>query len=340
MALNYYDTTNVITTSQPVELDPESILYQSEDVWKKYKRLSRKITVVCVGPGILYVRSSHDGTYFSEESVIYEGQSKDYDEIYVLKLRSPSANLRYRVTEYNVSTVSGQQFTGSRFKERRDRNGVVVFQDDYESPIIKFETFTTTSGTGIITRSNVIAYAGDFSIRTQAGPSANYPAVDTVDMVYRHPDFHIGKIANQVNFAVDPPLNTIAEVNLELDYFDGTNKYFSIAAFDTLGRMFIATPNSIFPFYDITFIKGGIIVFPSIFSWNLMKLTIDIAALKYVAAFVNGQRIDLSGFDLPKIPSLLATHIVSIVQNTTIQKGNPQDIYFDNYLFTEDETLV
>ena len=115
MVLNYYDVTNFILTAQPAELDPDSNLYQEENVWKKYKRLSRKITVVNVGPGILYVRVSHDGVYTSEESIIFEGESKDFDEIYLIKLRSPTANLRYRFTEYNVTTVSGQQFSGSRF---------------------------------------------------------------------------------------------------------------------------------------------------------------------------------------------------------------------------------
>jgi hypothetical protein len=364
MALNYYDTTNVITTSQPVELDPESILYQSEDVWKKYKRLSRRITVFCVGPGLLYVRASHDGTYFSEESVIYEGQSKDYDEIYVLKLRSPSANLRYRVTEYNVSTVSGQQFTGIRFKERRDRNGVVVFQDDYESPTIKFEglffprvgpiipiAFAPPPAT--IVRSTDTAYSGDFSMKTVGGPNA----ADSVVMVYEHPDFHVGKIANQIHFATK---NNSFLVNLELDYYDGTHVHQSAIAFLSAQitggnicpvKLSVATPNG-----EIE-VATGLTLYRSMFSWNILKLAVDISTLKYVAAFVNGERIDLSGFEMitPKLPDTTPKHVNSIIENDTTPDclvscntlqpcptaiASPATIYFDNYIFTEDETFT
>ena len=335
MALDYYDVTNVITTSQPVELDPDSILYQEENVWKKYKRISRKITVVCVGPGILYVRTSHDGTYTSEETVIYEGQSKDFDEIYVLKLRSPSANLRYRVTEYNVNTVSGQQFSGSRVKDRRDRDGVIVFQDDYESPTQKFAIFTFGTP-GTVVRSNLTAYAGDFSIGTLPGPNF----LDTAGLRYIHPDFHVGKIANQIHFATNFG-KSICDINLEINYFDGTFDHTALVAFSTNGDLFIAIPSNTPPlFFDDKLIETGITIFSSPLSWNVLKLTIDISASKYVAVFVNGQRVDLSGFDLVKTSSFVQTHIVSTVENTTRTSGNPQVVFFDNYIFTEDETFT
>lgn len=370
MALNYYDVTNVILTSQPIELDPDSILYQEENIWKKYKRLSRKTTVVNVGPGILYVRSSHDGTYTSEETVIYEGQSKDYDEIYVLKLRSPSANLRYRVTEYTVSTVSGQQFSGSRFKDRRDRDGVIVYQDDYESPTIKFDgmfgppfvDISLAPPPALIVRSTDTCFAGDFSLKTIGG---NNP-FEAVAMFYRHPDFHIGKIANQIHFATE---ELIFGVNLELDYYDGKKIHQAFVAFSaefdiitgTLCpvRLFIAIPivptPSIPPFFDEIPIVTDITLFRSIHSWNTLKLTVDIANDKYVAAFVNGERIDLSGFDLLKGPSSSSKHVDSIIENVTLPAGVdsctdphahtspfgfPAIVYFDNYLLTEDETFV
>lgn len=336
MALNYYDTTNVITVSQPIELDPESVLYQSEDVWRKYKRLSRRITVVCIGPGLLYVRVSHDGTYYSEESVIYEGQSKDFDEIYVLKLRSPSANLRYRVTEYTVSTVSGQQFSGSRFKDRRDRNGVIVFQDDYESPTIKFQQFTH-GAPGVVARTKATAYAGDFSIGTLAGPNLG----DTKGIVYIHPDFHVGKIASQIHFAVDFGTSK-SDVNLYLGYIDDVGvSYAGFASFDSDGTLFISIPSSADPLIiDEIIIRTGLIMYPSVVSWNVFKLVVDTSALKYVAVYVNGNRFDLTGFDLVKLSDTPGKRILSIVENTTRTGGDPQLVFFDNYIFTEDETFT
>jgi hypothetical protein len=338
MALTYYDVSGVIAVSQPVELDPESVLYQSEDIWKKYKRLSRKITVLCVGPGILYVRTSHDGTYFSEETVIYEGQSKDFDEIYVLKLRSPSANLRYRVSEYNVNTVSGQQFSGSRFKDRRDRDGVIVFQDDYESPTLKFQKFIYPPGSPwVIVRTNATAYAGDFSIGTLPGSNIG----DTAGLAYVHPDFHVGKIASQIHFASDFG-TSVCDINLEIDYYDGKNLHSAFAAFTTDGNLLIAIPVPGAPpgtSVEIQ-IPIAITIFPSSVSWNVFKLAIDISAFKYVAIFVNGERVDLSGFDLVTSPDTSSKHILSLVENTTRFNNEEQLVFFDNYIFTEDETFT
>lgn len=366
MPLDYYDTTNVITTSQPIELDPESNLYQSEDVWKKYKRLSRKITVLNVGPGILYARASHDGTYFSEEAVIYEGNSKDYDEIYCIKLRSPSANLRYRTTEYTVSTVSGQQFSGSRFKDRRDRDGVIVYQDDYESSTLKFDALYYDSITNTIenialappptsiVRSTDTSFAGDFSIKTIGGPNIG----DGISIVYLHPDFHVGKIANQIHFATG---ELAFSVNLELDYYDDVKlhqAFVSFAAeidssFKLLPvKLFVATqlrnplpPHNLGPLVLIE-VPTEITLHRSIFAWNVLKLTVDISTFKYVAVFVNGERIDLSGFDMLIYSSNTSRHINSFVEGITAPiNGLPFPvpdpiIYFDNYLFTEDETFT
>jgi hypothetical protein len=330
MALNYYDTSSVIATSQPIELDPESILYQSEDVWKKYKRLSRKITAVCVGPGLLYVRTSHDGTYFSEEAVILEGESKDFDEIYVLKLRSPTANLRYRVTEYNVSTVSGQQFSGSRFKERRDRGGVIVFQDDYESPTIKFVPVIV--GTGIVARSIDVAYSGDFSLKNVISAGAN----DSNLITYFHPDFHEQKVGIQIHFS---SASVKYDIHLVIDYFDGLgNEY--LAEVYTVGGTGIAYKQLVVIDENnrsvnlVSGIPPDIMqIYTGIYSWNVMKLVVDLSTHRYVSAEINGKKIN---FDI------LLKHFVfnedrHIENSIFIQESNAV-VYLDNYIMTEDET--
>lgn len=370
MSLNYYDVENVIQVSQPLELDPQSDKYQTENVWNIYHRLSRKLTVVNIGPGILYVRVTHDSQYVSEEYVIYEGQFKEYDEIYYVKLRSPSANLRYRVTEYPVSTISGQQFSGSRFKDRRDRDGVIVYQDDYESPTLKFDglfflnppispptPISLAPPPATIIRSTDTAYAGDFSIKTIGGPTI----FSSVALTYRHPDFHVGRIASQVHFATDASLFNI---RLELDFFDNQNvhqSFASISADVTTGGQLcpvllfirIPDPTNTSIFKDIE-IDTDVTLFRSIHSWNVVKLAVDISASKYVAIFINGERIDLSNFDMFTQPSIIPRHVASFVANLTqpccrISCGGPSvpipipipsTVFFDNYIFTEDETFV
>jgi hypothetical protein len=323
MALNYYDSSSIIITSQPAELDPDSILYQEENVWKKYKRLSRKITAVNIGPGLLYIRLSHDGTYFSEETVILEGESKDFDEIYVLRLRSPTANLRYRVTEYNITTVSGQQFSGSRIKDRRDRDGVIVFQDDMESPTLKF--VPAIIGAGTVTRSTDTAYIGDFSLKMVTGANPG----DRSDAKYFHTDFHRQKVGIQVQFA---SASNQYDIDLAIQYEDGINQY--------TGDVFVTVSGSTNSFELV----GGIVlstdnnITSAITAWNSMKLVIDISTKKFVSAIINGTKIDLSGFNLVVLPFVGAKYIQTFIGLASTAAGSVATAYFDNYIMTEDET--
>jgi hypothetical protein len=334
MTLDYYDSSNVIITSQPAELDPESGLYQSENVWKKYKRLSRKITVFNIGPGLLYVRTSHDGAYFSEETVILEGESKDFDEIYVIKLRSPTANLRYRCTEYTVSTVSGQQFSGSRIRDRRDRGGVIIFQDDMESPTLKFVPIIV--GAGSVNRSIDVAYTGDFSLKMTTG----VVNTDTTRILYFHPDFHEQKVGMQIQFS---SASFKYDLHLVMSFFDGISTEYQAEIFTVGG---IAGGNSLVAIDEngnnVVLISGVspdlVQIFDSIYSWNVMKLVIDLSAqnnkCRYVSAEVNGKKVN---FDII-IRKFFAPGIRRHIE-TQILLGEANAIaYLDNYIMTEDET--
>lgn len=330
-----FDVENVITIAQPVELDPDSNLYQIESIYKKFNRLSNKLNIYNVGPGILIIRISHDGISASKEFILYEGEVKTYDKIYEVRLRSPSANLRYRVTEYDISTISGQTFSGSRYKDRRDRSGVIVFQDDYESPTIKFETSIINSVTGLpvpgtIVRSLGTAYAGDFSIKTITNINEN----DSTFIIYRHPDFHAGKVAAQFHFASSEGLYLVGSV---IDHYTGSIRHRADIFFvggTTFGDLFLVNADG-----SLTKVASGIQTFPSIVSWNVMKLTIDMGLFEYVSATINGTRIDLTGIPLAQTPNPTSVHIASLIQNSSPSGGGAKTVYFDNYMFTEDENL-
>lgn len=333
MTLNYYDSSTSIAVSQPNELDPESDKYQSEDVWKKYKRLSRKITVVNVGPGLLYVRTSHNGTYFSEETVIFEGESKDFDEIYTLKLRSPTAFLKYRVTEYNVSTVAGQQFSGSRFKTKRDNSGVIVFQDDMESPTLKF--VPNIVGAGTIARSTDVSYSGDFSLKVTTGGVIT----DNSSIFYFHPDFHEQKVGIQVQFS---SASVIYDLHLVIYFYDGIGNEYLAEVFTVGGT---SGGNSLIAFDEngkkvllVTGIPPDLIqIFDDIHSWNVMKLVVDLSTNPkptYVSAEVNGKKVNFDIFIQKFSASGTRRHIKAEI---ILGQANAI-VYMDNYIFTEDET--
>lgn len=327
--LDFYDVTDVIRNSVAVEPDPDSNLYQVEGIYIKYGRLSRHLTIVNMGPGILFVRISRYNIErrleVTVEVPIYEGDAKEYDRVYDVKLRSPSANVRYRVTEYKVTSIAGQTFSGSRFRDRRDRSGVIVFQDEFESPTLKFDSlFTGVPGT--VTRSNDTAYFGDFSIRVITGPNVG----DTATLRYRHTDFHNGKLAAQVHFASASPSFGITII---ISHFDGTIRRFAQASIFNDGNLFILRPDGTFALR-----ASNIPIVSSIRAWNIMKLTVDISSFQYVAVVINGTRIDLS--DL----SLRSANVVSRIHVETLIHASPPvpgavTAFFDNYIFTDDEIL-
>lgn len=334
----WYDAENLITVAVIVKPDDNnSVLYQYESIHDVLGRNSGELDIINEGPGILYIVTSVDGIHYKDEVTLFEGQKKSYDDLYSVGLRSSTANLVYKVTERKVTTVSGQQFSGSRFKERRDRSGVILFQDDYESPTLKFSSLivnivTNLPSAGSIARSIDTSYSGDFSIKTVTGPNPN----DGVIMFYNHPDFHVGNVASQFHFASDADVY-IAQATI--DFFSGTNRnrgliFFVAGSTFNVGDLFLLNANGSF-----STIATGIPTFASIRSWNILKLVIDVGALEYVSAVVNGNRINLTGTPLQIISNTTARQVLSQIVTFSPSIGGAKTVFFDNYIFTEDESL-
>lgn len=104
---NYYDIHSTITTaaaSNPNDFD--SRVYNVEKVYESLERYAEIIYVANDGTDNLYVIVSHGGrTRFSTEAPIYPGEIKRYFNIYEIRLRSPTAGLPYRVTEYHINKI-------------------------------------------------------------------------------------------------------------------------------------------------------------------------------------------------------------------------------------------
>lgn len=105
---NYYDISNTITTAQATDPnDQDNVNYNQEQVFVSLERNAEKITVSNDGSGTLFVIVSHEGGQnFARERPIYPGENKTYFNIYELRLRSPTLNLPYRVTEYPICCIS------------------------------------------------------------------------------------------------------------------------------------------------------------------------------------------------------------------------------------------
>lgn len=105
---NYYDINNTITTAGPINPnDFDSPVYNVERVFESIDRYAEIIHVINDGTDDLFVIVSHGGrTNFSQETPIFPGEVKQYYNVYELRLRSPTAGLPYRVTEYFLMDVS------------------------------------------------------------------------------------------------------------------------------------------------------------------------------------------------------------------------------------------
>lgn len=105
---NYYDvhgTIDVAAASDPNDFD--SAVYNVERIYESLERYAEIIYVTNDGTDNLYAIVSHGGrTRFSTEAPIYPGESKCYLNTYEIRLRSPTAGLPYRVTEYCLANIS------------------------------------------------------------------------------------------------------------------------------------------------------------------------------------------------------------------------------------------
>lgn len=109
---NYYDVIHTISTATADDpLDFDSSVYQRERIFIDLQRFAEKLMVTNEGPGILYIIISHGGEVeFSQETPIYAGDTKWYYNVYELRVRSPTAGLIYRVSEYDIHTSGSTGF--------------------------------------------------------------------------------------------------------------------------------------------------------------------------------------------------------------------------------------
>jgi len=125
---NYYDISDTITTAQATDPhDEDNANYDQERVFEALERNAEKITVSNDGSDTLFVIASHEGGQnFSRERPIYQGENKIYFNIYELRLRSPTAGLAYRVTEYPICCTSIQNPANLAFTKTEEAQDTVI----------------------------------------------------------------------------------------------------------------------------------------------------------------------------------------------------------------------
>lgn len=97
--------TGIKTLSNAVSNEPNiddisTTGYTQELIFPILKRLSPELYFINLGPGTIFLRVSKDGTNFSVQSPVFEGEVKTFYDVFELRLRSPTANTQYIITEY------------------------------------------------------------------------------------------------------------------------------------------------------------------------------------------------------------------------------------------------
>lgn len=100
----YYDISNTIKVAGPIDpKNQDDISYNEERIHDDLQRNAPFINIINDDISNLYVLVSHGGGQtFSPENVIYPGDKKTYTNVYELRLRSPTAGLHYRASEYDI----------------------------------------------------------------------------------------------------------------------------------------------------------------------------------------------------------------------------------------------
>lgn len=107
---NYYDVNNTITIAQATDPhDEDHPNYNQERIFEALERNAPFLWVTndaATQGATLWVIASHQGGQsFSRERPIYPQEFKVYWNIYELRLRSPSKDHPYRITEYEIGAL-------------------------------------------------------------------------------------------------------------------------------------------------------------------------------------------------------------------------------------------
>jgi len=90
--------------------------YTQEQIFSILQRLSPELYFINFGPGTVFLRVTKNGSDFSLQSPVFEGEVKTYYDVFEIRLRSPTANTQYLITEFeyfkqkDISFLSGRPF--------------------------------------------------------------------------------------------------------------------------------------------------------------------------------------------------------------------------------------
>lgn len=105
--------------NEPIIDDVSATGYTQEQIFSILQRLSPELYFINFGPGTVFLRVSKNGSEFSLQSPVFEGEVKTYYDVFEVRLRSPTAQTQYLITEFeyfkqkDISFLSGRPFVAN-----------------------------------------------------------------------------------------------------------------------------------------------------------------------------------------------------------------------------------
>jgi len=206
-----------------------------------------------------------------------------------------------------------------------DRRGNVVFLENFESPILHWQTEESEAGFDIALTKEW-ARTSSQSCRLTAGAGAGGAAV--IDLLFGA--LYAGKLGIEATFTLT---TATKEVRLILDWFDGTHRYDSLISYNNLLNKFYYMDYQEHAIYLPDVIK----LENTYKTWHTMKYVVDTATGKYVRLMINNNTIDMTDIGVYiTTPPVISPILVSAIGHYS-DHSLTKSIYVDNIIITQNE---
>lgn len=206
-----------------------------------------------------------------------------------------------------------------------DRRGDVVWLDDFEDGIIKWEA--KTDGTGsVITSDSTTARNGGKCAKLVPG-SAD---LDTATINHFGPTMALSKTGIEISFTIDADHE---QIDIHLDFFTGSN----LLAFRI--RLLLSDLTLRYRDENATYVSIATITQPrtDTKTFHTLKLVVDPDTQKYVRLIYDNTEYDISA-KLPRVSSdTTDSHLLFTARVVNSDAGGNPAAYFDDAIVTQNE---
>lgn len=205
-----------------------------------------------------------------------------------------------------------------------DRRGDVIWWDDFEDNLNKWQQSTVGTGAGIALSSDA-ARSGGLSAKLTTGDAID----DFAILEHRCPYPALSKIGFEISFVV---AGDKEQYRFGILIWDGTNAH--------LGEVRYDSETDKLEYYDSAAswqtIASDVALYDSIYLFHTLKLVVDFVNDKYIRCIVDKTEYDLSAYDLCVAASPVSPYLYARFSISTKEDAN-KTTYADDAISTQNE---